>query len=562
MNPTGHPWMAALPTLRPMARPTLPDFIAEVVDDRRSLRVLIAAAVALAAAGLNPQVISPFIVDVQAAIRAQPELLATTTLIGVLAAATLLVGGVAADAYRTRRILEGALIALVVTSVACFFVTSGPLFTAARFGGAIAAGMAIPFAIAAVATAYTGTARATAIGVAYAGLGGGMALPPILLTITGPGGSDLPAYLACATVAAIAIRLSRNVPDLPGARGEMIAVAGRVAIWAFGIISLTAGVAAAGSGMHPARIAMIVAGLVGLVVGAILERRARQHMPDLQISARPVTVVLAAGLFIGFAQAIPMTLLPAFFQLILGLGPVFGVVAIAPIIAALVVAGPIAGWLLPRTSPRALIGGGLIAVGLGDLLLAAVADRGASYLLFILPFVLVGAGFVIGTTVRTAVIFASVPKNLPASAAALNEASVGLGSRIGIAVASVILTEASLSAYASGLPAGTDVESALGPLRGLLIAVGTPGFSELVVNVDQNLLGDYASAYVAGIRTVHLVGGGLAVFAGLLALLALGRRDPLESMWEHGSEAKRASETGSQAPGDGHAQGLAGGDSG
>ena len=554
--------MAVVRTLPPMARVTLPGFIAEVFDDRPARRVLVASAVALAAAGLNPQVTSPLIIDIQSAIRAQPELLALTTLAGVLTASMLLVGGVASDAYRTRRILEGALIGLVLTSAVCIFVTGGTIFVAARLGGAAAAGLAIPFAIAAVATAYSGRARVTAIGIAYAGLGGGMALPPILLTITGPGGTDLPAYLACVVVALVAARLSRNVPDLPGARGEVIAVAGRVAIWAFGIISLTAGVAAVGSGTQPARMLMIVAGVIGLALGIFLERRARRRVPGLEISARPVTVVLAAGLFIGFAQSIPMTILPTFFQLILGLGPIFGVVAIAPIIVALVVAGPVAGWLLPRTSPRVLIGGGLIGVGLGDLLLAAVADRGASYLLFVLPFFLVGAGFVIATSVRTAVIFASVPKNLPASAAALNEASVGLGSRIGIAVASVLLTEATLAAFASGLPPGADVEAAQAPLRSLLIGIGTPGFSALVVDVDPNLLEGYAAAYVAGIRTVHLAAGTIAVVAGILAMLALGRRDPLKGMWEHEKGSAVGPANDEQAPGDGRTRDLPKGDSG
>ena len=179
-----------------------------------------------------------------------------------------------------------------------------------------------------------------------------------------------------------------------------------------------------------------------------------------------------------------------------------------------------------------LIGGGLVAVGLGDLLVAVVAGRGASYLLFVLPFVLVGAGFVIATTVRTAVIFASVPRDLPASAAALNEASVGLGSRVGVAVAAVLLTEATLAAYAASAPSGVDA-TAMQTLRELVVALGTPALLAQVDGVDPALLSGYADAYVDGIRIVHLATGLLAVIAGLLAVLALGRRDPLQGMWEH-----------------------------
>jgi MFS family permease len=515
-----------------MARASLPQFIAEVVDDRRAVRALVASTLALLAAGLNPQIYSPYLVDVQSAIRANPELLALSTLASVLGAGTLLIGGVAADVYRTRRILGWALTALIATSAIGLVVSEGPLFSASRIGGVMAAGMVVPFAIAVVATVYAGTARATAIGIAYAGFGLGSALPPILLTITGPGGSDWPAYVASLLAAIGALRVSGAVPNLPGASGAHAIAIGRLALWAFGVISLAAGLAAVGSGTNPVRLALVATGTVVLATALILEWRARAAGSPLEVNLRPVTVVLAAGLFIGFAQAAPMTLLPVFFQVILDFGPFFAVAALAPLIAALVVAGPVAGWLLPRISPRWLIGGGLIAVGSGDLLVAFVAGRGVSYLLFVMPFVLVGAGFVIATTVRTAVIFASVPRDLPASAAALNEASVGLGSRVGVVVAAVLLTEASLAAYAASVPTGVD-PTALETLRDLVVALGTPALVTQLDGVDPSLLSGYADAYVDGIRIVHLAIGLLAVVAGFLAVLGLGRRDPLQGMWEH-----------------------------
>lgn len=513
-----------------MARASVPPFLAEVLDDRVAVRTLVACVLALVASGLNPQVFSPFIVDVQAAIRAQPELLAASTLASVLGAGLLLVGGVAADVYRTRRILQGALAALVVTSVVGGVVIDGPIFLASRFGGVMAAGLVVPFAFAAIAFAYTGTARATALGFAYAAFGLAAGAPPILLTLTGPGGSDLPAYVAAVVAAIAALWATRAIPDLPGGPASRAAAVARVAVWAFGVIALVAGLAAVGSGTDPLRLLIVAIGIVALAIAATLEARARTHSPGAGVQLRPVTVVLAAGLFIGFAQAVPMSVLPVFFQLILGFGPVIAVAALAPLLVALVVAGPIAGWLLPRIPARYLIGGGLVAVGAGNLLVAVVAGRGASYLLFVLPFVLVGGGFVIATTVRTAVIFASVPRNLPGSAAALNEASVTLGSRIGIAAAHVLLTAATLGAYARSLPAGVDEGAALAPLRDLLVAIGTPALTVLLGEADPALLGPYADAYVEGISIVHLATGALAMLAGIIAIAALGWREPIEDV--------------------------------
>ncbi len=198
------------PYTAPMGRRELPQFIAEVVEDRAALRTLGACALALAAAGLNPQVTSPFIIDVQSAIRAQPELLALSSLVAVLGAGMILAGGVAADAFRTRRILSGALIALLTAAIVSAVVVSGPIFLASRFAGAVSAGIVIPFAIAAVATAYRGTARATAIGVAYAGLGAGMALPPILLDDHGARRQRPAGVPACGLVAALGAAAQRS----------------------------------------------------------------------------------------------------------------------------------------------------------------------------------------------------------------------------------------------------------------------------------------------------------------------------------------------------------------
>lgn len=520
-----------------MADRRLPGFVAEVVDDRTALRTLAGAALAIAAAGLDPRILSPGLPTVQSALRARPELEALAALLGVAAAAALLIGGVAGDSLRTRRVLLAGLVGLAVTAAGSLVFAEGPLLVATRFCGAIAAGLVVPFALASVAMAYTGTARATAIGLVYGAYGGALALPPILLTITGPGGSAAPAYLAAAIGAIVAAPVAARVlPDLPGAAPARIGFVATIAVWAFGVIAVAAGLSAVGSGAQPSRLLTIGLGLVGLVVGGALWARARHRGGTVPVAIGPVTVVLAAGLFIGFAQAIPMTLLPAFFDLVLGFGPIAAAASIAPLIVALVIAGPVAGWLLPIASPRVLIGGGLVAIGLGDIFLGLVVSTDAGYLVFVLPFVLVGAGFVIATTVRTAVIFASVPRDLPASAAALNEASVGIGSRIGIATGVVVMTEVALAAYAGSLPPGTDVEAAIAPFHDLLIALGTPGFASVAAGVDRATAQVYAAAYVEGIRVVHVAVGTIAVVAGVLAAAALGRRDPLRTVWEHGDE--------------------------
>jgi hypothetical protein len=158
--------------------------------------------------------------------------------------------------------------------------------------------------------------------------------------------------------------------------------------------------------------------------------------------------------------------------------------------------------------------------------------------LFIVPCLLVGAGFVIATTVRTAIIFASVPRGLPATAAALNEASISVGARIGIVLVTAIVADTALAAYTAsvaGLPEA-EAASAIATFREVLVAVGTPSFSQVAAAVDAVNAAPYREAYAAGVATALEVTGLAVVIGGALAWLALGRRDPLATIYEHRDE--------------------------
>ena len=250
-----------------------------------------------------------------------------------------------------------------------------------------------------------------------------------------------------------------------------------------------------------------------------------------------MTVALFVGLIIAAAQVVPMSQLPMYFGVAEQYGPVFGIVAMAPLFVGLIVAGPLAGFLLARFQPRHLVLGGMVAVGLGDLLLALVLGRGTPYPVFIGPLLFVGAGFVIATTVRTAIIFASVPRGLPATAAALNEASIEVGTRAGIVVVTAVLAQVATSVYAGTL-AGTpaEVEALIAPFRDLLVALGTPNFAEIAQAVKPGDLAQYRDAYQVGVKVALLGTGVLALAGAAIAWLALGRQNPLQTVYDHRDE--------------------------
>ena len=524
-----------------MDRLALPAFLRDLGAQPGAVRTLCVAAVAMGAAGLNPPVASPVLPNVQAIIRAQPQANALVLLIVLIAAGLLFIGGVLGDADGRRGILIGALGVLVGVNALGLIITNEPLFIASRLASGAAAYAVLPFAMALVATTYSGVVRATAIGIVYAVYAGGTAVSPILLTILGPDGPRWPGFVVGSAVAAIALWLAwSRAPNLPGAaRGDRSYVVA-TAVWAFAIVIITSAVVDLGDRLADAlQIGLLLAGLVLLAGYAVWARRTSAHgTTSHRVDRRPVTVAVAVGVIVSFAQAAPLFQLPVFFNLILGYGAFLATIAIAPFVLALIIAGPVAGAVLSRIGPRTLVAAGLAAVGLGNVIAALVLGQEVVYVAIAVPLVLIGAGFVVATTVRTAIIFASVPRGLPASAAAINEASVLVGSRIGFAALTAVITQRALDIY-SGSLLGVDSaqrESAVSAFRDVLIAIGTPGIHTIAGSLSQVDVEAYKMAFVEAYRQGLLGTGVIAIIAAPIAWFALGARDPLTTMWDHRDE--------------------------
>ena len=481
-----------------MRRPGLPSFVADLFVDPAARGALLAGSVALVAAAMDPQVWSPRLPTIQQAVRENPQFETLVLLASISASGLILLGGAVGDSMRARRVILGGLVVELLASFVSLIVPAGPIFVTSRLVGHAGAAFVIPVSIALVATSYRGSIRATAIGVAYGAYGAGGAAASILLKAVP--GEQWPAMLAAIAVCALALRLAwtRTLELHRPSQAERPLVVG-VALWAFGIITFTVGLTWIGGSLdNPLRWALIIGG-PALVIGYQgLSRRAS----PAQFIRRRVAVALFVGVTIAISETAAVLNLPLYFHLVLRYEPWLAAVAIAPLAGALTLAGPVAGVLLKRVAPRWLVGGGVILVGVGNLVLAAVATESASYVAFVLPCLLVGAGFVVATTVRTAIIFASLPDGLPASAAALNESSISLGRRIGVVLVSAIVAQVAMSTYSAsvaGLPPA-DATAAIAAFRSVLVAVGTPSFAELATIVTSADIRPYLDAYAAGLN--------------------------------------------------------------
>jgi MFS family permease len=516
----------------------LPAFITDVTDDRPAFRVLIAASAAIAAAGLDPKVLDPGMPDIRAAIRTAPDLQSLVLLGVLIVSGFLILGGVVSDMLRDARLLTGGLCLFVVSSTMAILMPEGPGLILSRAVAWVAAGLVIPFSIGSVARAYGGATRATALGVVYAVMGAATAAAPALALAQGVDGGRWPAFLACGAMAVVALLVTRgSLPDLPGASLAERPWQAIIGLWAFGITALIAGLLSIGR-IDAIRVGVIVGGIIVLAVATILSRRRLREGSAPPVDIRAVAVVLAVGVVVGFAQVAPTLQLPLFFRFVEDFPPLLATAAIAPFVLALLLAGPISGILLARFQPRLLIAVGLIAIGLADVGVALVIGQGTTYLAYIIPFALIGAGFVIATTVRTAVIFASVPRGLPATAAALNEASVGVGGRIGITVVTLLATSFAVASFEDGLTGlAPDVAAQmLASFREVIDLIGLPGFVDQVKGIDSAVVPEYNDAIVQGLRMSHLIPGLVALVAGAIAFIALGHRDPVHSVFDYADE--------------------------
>ena len=309
---------------------------------------------ALLSAGLDPKVYAPMASTTQAAIRARPDLEGLVLMVSVTTAVLVLVGGAVGDSTRARPLILGGLarVARQRRSSRCRSLGAGLPFFVAGSWASPARRSSCPRRWRSPRSRTRAIARATAIGIAYAAYGAGQGISPVLVTLAP--GNPTPAFLAAIAGCVLAIAVAwRRIPDLPKPEGpERRHVAG-TALWAIGVVLLVSGLIWLGGGWdNPLRLALVVGGLVVLVVFAGLgaaraaEGRARRCGSTAARSRSPCSWASSSP----SPRSCRCPSCPSTSGSRMGYGPVFGMVALAPLFLGLVAAGPIAGFLLVRYS--------------------------------------------------------------------------------------------------------------------------------------------------------------------------------------------------------------------
>jgi predicted MFS family arabinose efflux permease len=231
-------------------------------------------------------------------------------------------------------------------------------------------------------------------------------------------------------------------------------------------------------------------------------------MLDLKLLRNPTfTAMLLAGALLSAAAWAGMTYQSLWLQSVLGLSAIKAGLVMLPAAAAAFIVSSQVGRFLHRTSPRWMVGTGLLVIGIGALVQAVIREN-SSWLVIIPGLVLVGTGAGLAMASLTSTAMSAVPWQQAGMAAGALSAFRQLGYAFGIAVLGEV--------FDSGLSHGAG---------GALSATLSGGQAQAVLARTPALAPVVHRAFADGLDLAYVVAAGLGLI-GAVAVFTLVRPRP------------------------------------
>jgi EmrB/QacA subfamily drug resistance transporter len=424
----------------------------------------------------------------------------------VLGALVLTVGAVA-DRFGRRRLYLIGLVLFAAASLACGLAPNVGLLIAARGVQGVGAAAMFATTMALISNTYTGRDRGMAFGIWGAVNGAASAVGPIIGGLLTANFGWRWIFLVNLPVSVVAVALTlRVVTESRDPNPRRIDVPG--------MVSFTVGVAALtyalirGAWGSTETIALIAVSVASLAAFVTVERRSAAPMLDLRLLRnRTFTAMLLAGALLSAAAWAGMTYQSLWLQSVLGLSAIKAGLVVLPCAAsAFIVSGQV-GRFLHRTSPRWMVGTGLLVIGVGALAQAVIREN-SSWPVVIPGLVLVGVGAGLAMASLTSTAMSAVPWQQAGMAGGALSAFRQLGYAFGIAVLGEV--------FDSGLShgAGTGLSAALSGGQAQAVLARTPALAPVVHR-----------AFADGLDLAYLVAAGLG-FIAAVAVFTLVRPRP------------------------------------
>jgi EmrB/QacA subfamily drug resistance transporter len=441
----------------------------------------------------------------------------------VLGALVLTVGSVA-DRLGRRKVYLGGLVLFAASSLTCGLAPNVGVLIAARGVQGIGAAAMFATTMALISNTYTGRERGMAFGIWGAVNGAASAVGPIIGGLLTASFGWRWIFLVNLPISVVAIALTLRVVtesrdpspsrvDLPGMLSFTVAAAALT----YALIR--------GAWASSETIALVAVTVVAVIVFVLAERRTAAPMLDLALLRNPVfTAMLLAGALLSAAAWAGFTYQSLWFQSVLGLSAIQAGLVVLPCAAcAFLVSGQV-GRFLHRTSPRWMVGTGLLVIAVGALA-QAVVRQNSSWPVVIPGLVLVGIGAGLAMASLTSTAMAAVPWQRAGMAGGALSAFRQLGYAFGIAVLGEV--------FRGGLTrtAGAGLSATLSGGQARAVLARTPALSPVVHR-----------AFANGLDLAYVVAAGLGLLAAAAVFVLARPRPPA------GPDAAAAGESGAAEP--------------
>ncbi len=362
-------------------------------------------------------------------------------------AGLLVTAGSLGDRWGRRGMLVAGFTLFGVASLAVLVADTPGDVIAVRALLGIGGAMIMPSTLSLIRTLFVDPVeRATALGVwgSVAAVGG--ALGPIV------GGALLErfswhsAFLFNVPVMVVAIIAALLLlPESRSARPGRLD-APTIVLSILGMVALVHAIKQLGEhGLEPGPVLFAAVAVTALTLFVRRSLAAAEPMLELRLfRGRAFSAGVITALVTSFAMAGLLLLVAQWLQLTEGRAPLDAGVALLPMAAGGILAGPFAPALAARIGARTVLAGGLV-VGAAGLLLLAVLPQPLGYPGVAAALALVGLGLA-SLAVGSAVIMAGAPVDQAGSAAVIEESSYEIGAVLGVAILGSVAATAGIGA--------------------------------------------------------------------------------------------------------------------
>jgi EmrB/QacA subfamily drug resistance transporter len=437
-----------------------------------------------------------------------------------LALAALLLGaGSIADAIGLKKVYLAGLTVFALASLACGTAPSVEWLIVARGVQGIGGAAMFATTIALINISYAGRDRGTAYGiwgaVSGAGAGAGVVVGGVLTQFL----SWHWVFLVNLPISVIAIALSASVFADSARKRVNLDVSGMLTFTAAAGL-LTFAIIRAGEDGWTDRLPAL-AGLLGVAALAgfvLIQRRHSNPLIDLALlRSRVFTGASLASMLLTLSAFGSLALVSIWLQSVIGLDPLGAGLALLPLAGTGFVVAGIFGRFMNTVPPVAPIAGGLLLVGIGDLLLNLVQDD-SSWPALLPGLIVIGIGVGLCNPPLTSAALAAVPKERSGMASGVVNTSRQLGLAFGVAILGSAFTARAADVLQQANVPGADgiAQAVSGGQSGRLLATAPPpvrGRLEVAIH----------DAFASGLHEAFLIAGGLGLLgAGLCYLLLRG----------------------------------------